>query len=449
MRIAVIEDERPIREGLVHILNKISPEYQVVGSAENGREGLILLEEQDPDLILLDIQMPDMNGLQMLKEARKRGSMTKVVILTAYSDFDYAKKAIALGIENYLLKPVNLTELKNTLSKIKEEIFVEQRGKNSLSLETVIKDALEGEYEEDSRLEETLLEKYGFSGRKQIYCMYLFMGKYYDSEQKEAELFLEEFREHNPDKKMCWLWREKKQSVFICFYDVKAKKNFIQYLKQSVVPAFSMRIHDHGAFAGKECQGLGELAEIENALTEACGWHLILGNRVLIKCKKIAQLRTNRFTYPADLENQARSAVIHLDYPAFTRCFQQFMEAGLREVHSPQEIREVCIRFAYAVINTAKECGTLRDEDLLVQKILHTILNAVFWEEIMDAMLELFACIENDEKKQLFFEKTVISKKQRNGIIRTFVAGTKDVPQRGSGPGLVRSAGPAGRQLSG
>lgn len=76
--------------------------------------------------------MPDMNGLQMLKEARERGSMTKVVILTAYSDFDYAKKAIALGIENYLLKPVNLTELKNTLSKIKEEIFVEQRGKNSL-----------------------------------------------------------------------------------------------------------------------------------------------------------------------------------------------------------------------------------------------------------------------------------------------------------------------------
>lgn len=163
-----------------------------------------------------------------------------------------------------------------------------------------------------------------------------------------------------------------------------------------------MRIHDHGAFAGKECQGLGELAEIENALTEACGWHLILGNRVLIKCKKIAQLRKNRFTYPADLENQARSAVIHLDYPAFTRCFQQFMEAGLREVHSPQEIREVCIRFAYAVVNTAKECGTLRDEDLLVQKILHTILNAVFWEEIMDAMLELFACRENDEKKTDF-----------------------------------------------
>ena len=156
MKIAVIEDEKPIREGLVHILNKISPEYQVVGSAENGAEGLILLEEEMPDLIMLDIQMPDMDGLQMLKEARARGIYTKVIILTAYSDFSYAKKAIELGIENYLLKPVNLTELKKTLEKIKEELFVEQRGKNSLSLEKILKDILDGEYEKNERLDAVL-----------------------------------------------------------------------------------------------------------------------------------------------------------------------------------------------------------------------------------------------------------------------------------------------------
>ena len=156
MKIAVIEDEKPIREGLVHILNKISPEYQVVGSAENGAEGLILLEEEMPDLIMLDIQMPDMDGLQMLKEARARGIYTKVIILTAYSDFSYAKKAIELGIENYLLKPVNLTELKKTLEKIKEELFVEQRGKNCLSFEKILKDILDGEYEKNERLDAVL-----------------------------------------------------------------------------------------------------------------------------------------------------------------------------------------------------------------------------------------------------------------------------------------------------
>ena len=181
-----MEDEAPIRDGLEGILKKLNPVYQVVGKADNGREGLELIRRLRPDVIIVDIRMPDMDGLAMLKTLRKEGLETKALIVSAYSDFDYAKKAIALGIENYLLKPVNLTELKNTLSKIKEEIFVEQRGKNSLSLETVIKDALEGEYEEDSRLEEMLLEKYGFSGRKQIYCMYLFMGKYYDSEKKQS-----------------------------------------------------------------------------------------------------------------------------------------------------------------------------------------------------------------------------------------------------------------------
>lgn len=163
MKIAVIEDEKPIREGLVHILNKISPEYQVVGSAENGAEGLILLEEEMPDLIMLDIQMPDMDGLQMLKEARARGIYTKVIILTAYSDFSYAKKAIELGIENYLLKPVNLTELKKTLEKIKEELFVEQRGKNSLSLEKILKDILDGEYEKNERLDASSLSFFSYS----------------------------------------------------------------------------------------------------------------------------------------------------------------------------------------------------------------------------------------------------------------------------------------------
>lgn len=194
MKIAVIEDEKPIREGLVHILNKISPEYQVVGSAENGAEGLILLEEEMPDLIMLDIQMPDMDGLQMLKEARARGIYTKVIILTAYSDFSYAKKAIELGIENYLLKPVNLTELKKTLEKIKEELFVEQRGKNSLSLEKILKDILDGEYEKNERLDAVLADNYGIIQGNSLYCMYIFLGKYYESEKKEVGLFLEELK---------------------------------------------------------------------------------------------------------------------------------------------------------------------------------------------------------------------------------------------------------------
>lgn len=113
----MIEDEKPIREGLIRILQKLNSDDQIIGSADNGNDGLTLIKHEKPDLIFLDIQMPDMNGLEMLAKLREENIDVKVVILTAYSDFGYAKEAISLGIENYLLKPINLLELQKTLKK--------------------------------------------------------------------------------------------------------------------------------------------------------------------------------------------------------------------------------------------------------------------------------------------------------------------------------------------
>ena len=108
MRIAVIEDERPIREGLVHILNKISPEYQVVGSAENGREGLILLEEQDPDLILLDMIMPLLSGMDTARELRQHDPHVPIIFLTSSPEF--ALESYEVRTFWYLLKPLDLVQ---------------------------------------------------------------------------------------------------------------------------------------------------------------------------------------------------------------------------------------------------------------------------------------------------------------------------------------------------
>ena len=127
----------------------------------------------------------------------------------------------------------------------------------------------------------------------------------------------------------------------------------------------------------------------------------------MIECEKILQMRTYQFIYPAELENRARSAVIHMNVEEFTGCFQKFMKYGRIEVHSPQELREVCIRFAYAIINTAKECGTLRDEELMVQRVLKTILGAVSWEEIEAVMMELFSSIEISQINQTSSEYLV------------------------------------------
>ena len=115
MKIIIVEDEAAIREGMEGILKKLSPSYEGIGKAENGREGLSLIRSLRPDVILLDIRMPDMDGLSMLGELREEGIDCQALILTAYSDFGYAKQALELGVQSYLLKPVRVGELKRAM----------------------------------------------------------------------------------------------------------------------------------------------------------------------------------------------------------------------------------------------------------------------------------------------------------------------------------------------
>ena len=111
MKIIIVEDEAAIRDGLEGILKKLSPSYEVVGKAAGGMEGLELVRKRKPDVILLDIRMPDMDGLTMLAQLKREGIRAIALVLTAYSDFSYARQALELGVQSYLLKPVRMNEL--------------------------------------------------------------------------------------------------------------------------------------------------------------------------------------------------------------------------------------------------------------------------------------------------------------------------------------------------
>ena len=88
MKIVIVEDEAAIRNGLAGLLPKISPDYEVAGTASDGMEGLAVIREQQPDLVILDIRMTGMDGLTMLRTLRDEGNVCRAVVLSAYSDFD-------------------------------------------------------------------------------------------------------------------------------------------------------------------------------------------------------------------------------------------------------------------------------------------------------------------------------------------------------------------------
>ena len=121
-RILIVEDELPLAQHLAHRIASGSSRYDIVGIAQNGVEGLKLLEQHRPDVVFTDIQMPISNGLDFLAQATPKYPNTKYVILSGFSDFQYAQSGIKYGVKDYLLKPISDEDIHSVLNKIVEEI---------------------------------------------------------------------------------------------------------------------------------------------------------------------------------------------------------------------------------------------------------------------------------------------------------------------------------------
>ncbi len=92
-------------------------DIEVIGTAQNGNEGLDQINTHQPDIILTDIFMPAMNGIEMLKQLREQGNEAEIVILSGYQDFMYARSAMKLNVNDYLSKPSTIDEIENAIKK--------------------------------------------------------------------------------------------------------------------------------------------------------------------------------------------------------------------------------------------------------------------------------------------------------------------------------------------
>lgn len=117
MRILIVEDEIKIRMGISRLISAHT-QHTVVGEAKNGKEGLEMISRFHPELVISDIRMPVMDGLEMLQESVKMGNTCHFVILSGYSEFEYAQTAIRYGVDDYLLKPLAPEDVTQLLDKI-------------------------------------------------------------------------------------------------------------------------------------------------------------------------------------------------------------------------------------------------------------------------------------------------------------------------------------------
>jgi len=117
VRLAVVDDQTLIREGLVSLLDMV-PDLEVVGSAANGLDAIDLVAAKGPDVVLMDVQMPGMNGVAATGEIRRRFPDTRVIVLTTFDDNEYVFKALEAGAAGYLLKNADPDELARSIRAV-------------------------------------------------------------------------------------------------------------------------------------------------------------------------------------------------------------------------------------------------------------------------------------------------------------------------------------------
>lgn len=120
LSILYIEDDFETRKNVTKILKIM---FKVVYEADNGLNGFDIYKKKSPDIILTDIDMPKMNGIDFIKEVRKNDSKTQVIIMTSYDDKEYLLEAIKLKLEDYILKPFSYTKLTNILKVSTQKFF--------------------------------------------------------------------------------------------------------------------------------------------------------------------------------------------------------------------------------------------------------------------------------------------------------------------------------------
>jgi YesN/AraC family two-component response regulator len=122
----IVDDEYEIRNGLSNLFPWHETGFEVQAVRENGREALDYIAEKPVDAVLCDIMMPEMSGIELARNLRDQYPQIKIIFLSGYRDFDYARKALSIGVRDYIVKPTKYSELSQVFLKLKEELDEER-----------------------------------------------------------------------------------------------------------------------------------------------------------------------------------------------------------------------------------------------------------------------------------------------------------------------------------
>lgn len=392
MKFLIVEDEIRIREGIRRLLPKLDAENEIAAEAENGEQGLALIQRVQPDVIITDVRMPVMDGLSMLEEAYREGCAAKAIVLSAYSEFEYARSALRLGVKEYLLKPINLTDFSEAIQRVKQEI--ERDRKNSPEkiggLDHMIRNILSGDIKTEDEVLDYLKDRFGIEKTSPIALLVTYFEEW--TEKKRAD-FLRKIKmilSERPGVLYCIQQDEKQREIRLLLYNYKEGDNMKRWIQGHF-------LRENGKLRGAamgwtEVEDIRLLRENYEAVEQYLEWTIPMGDDVIISYPDILNIQTELCVYPLDIEEQMKAAVCSGDEEKTIKSLKRFQRYFQdQKVYSPQNIKECYVRFFWSMIHFLKEAGSMSSEDVDQRELLDRITRAKTRQGLEEAVAKLLS----------------------------------------------------------
>lgn len=395
MKILIVEDNAAYKEELIHCLNGQAQDTEIIGSAANGVEGLAILEKCMtekcmPDVVFTDVRMPEMDGFEMIETMKNRKMSCKVIMMSSCQEFFYIKRAMELGVFDFLLKPVKEQEVRRILWRLKKELENRDDLDHFLNLEYIFLSAAMGQIKEDLRMEKLIDDRYGIRPQERIGILGIGMGSNYEEYREQVKRTLQELKAYNQTFCAYPMDISGRRSLVTLFYHMEDEEATQRYLEQTIVPMLCKEVRGRMVCTWDVSDGFRNIQEAIGEMDRVAEWNLILEKGTLICEEKIQAITLRPYKYPVILEKEAKESLANKDRKRFKETFARY-RAYCRELPcTPQEAKEGCIRIGLVLIQMAAEAGAVQAQRK-GQTFLRKISRADGWTDI-------------EEKVDLFYE---------------------------------------------
>ena len=310
--ILLVDDEEEVIQAIIRKINWEELGFSVVGYADNGIKALEMIEESQPDVVMTDIKMPYMDGMELCSHIRREYPAMKIVLFTGFDEFEYAKEAVHLEVEEYILKPVNSVELINIFTKLKIKLDQEISERRSMEkLEHYYTESLpllqanfcstliEGRIHEDEL--QKYLSDYQISLPGPLYCCLVIHMSSSQIPENMNSLFLAASVQKQAEDRLGKRWKAK------CFPYLGNSVLFAQINNENEIAELTddcdrMMGTVVTVGIGQVCSQILDLAQSYNAAREAVSYRAVYGASRAINIKEIAPKESGEPCFTNDME---------------------------------------------------------------------------------------------------------------------------------------------------